>query len=191
MRIILASKSPRRKELLGTVTENFEIITAPTDETLDDGIDTKRGVEILAIRKGEAVLSKVGDDAIIISSDTLVEIDGIPLGKPEDREEAIRMLKELSGRCHNVHTGVAVRYKGKTFSGVATTEVEFRELTDREIEDYVDSGEPYDKAGGYGIQGEAGKFVKEYRGDIDTVIGLSCKLTRALIEKAMKEAEEV
>ena len=187
MRVVLASKSPRRKEILAELVKDFEIITAPTDETLDDGIHPRQGVEILAVRKGEAILSQVGDDAMIISSDTLVEIDDAPLGKPQGREEAIQMLMNLSGRVHRVHTGVAVRYKGKTFSGVDTTHVKFRELTSAEIEAYVDSGDPYDKAGGYGIQGEAGKFVESYSGDFDTVVGLSSRLTLALMTKATKE----
>jgi septum formation protein len=190
MRIVLASKSPRRKEILGELVDNFEIITAPTDETLDEGVHPLRGVEILAVRKGEAVLSLVGDDAMIISSDTLVEIDGIPLGKPQDRNEAIQMLMDLSGRVHRVHTGIAVRYKGKTFSGVDTTHVRFKSLSLAQVEAYVDTGDPYDKAGGYGIQGEAGKFVEGYTGDFDTVVGLSSRLTRALMDKAVKEGEK-
>lgn len=189
MKIVLASKSPRRREILGKIVEDFEIITAPTDESLEGGVHPKEGVVILAERKGAAVVRLVGEEAMIISSDTLVELGGVPLGKPKDRDGAIAMLKGLSGRRHNVHTGVAVRYRGAVVSGVATTEVEFRELTDSEIAAYVDSGDPYDKAGAYGIQGEAGKFVKAYYGDLDTVIGLSSALTRELMEKALQEGE--
>ena len=185
MRVILASKSPRRKELLGKIFSDFEIIVSEVDEDLDDGIDIVSGVEILAIRKG-AKVAEDNRDALVISSDTLVELDGKALGKPKDERDARTMLKSLSGRAHNVHTGVAVHYKGKTFSGVATSTVYFKNLTDDEIDAYVESGEPMDKAGAYGIQGEAGKFVLRYVGDFDTIVGLSLRLTKELIEKATK-----
>lgn len=186
MKIILASKSPRRRELLGSITEKFDIVTAEADETLPSGMHPRLGVRVLAERKGAAVLGQVDEDALVISSDTLVEADGIPLGKPSDRADAIRMLGILSGRAHNVHTGVAVHYRGKVYSGVASTAVYFKELSEREIAEYVDGGEPMDKAGAYGIQGDGGKFVIKYDGDFDTVVGLSLKLTRSLIEEATK-----
>ena len=194
MRIILASKSPRRKELLTSLGRemgfDFEIITEEIDETLGAGVSTLDGVRILAEKKGEAVVKR-GDceGALVISSDTLVERDGVALGKPRDREEAISMLKSLSGRGHFVRTGVAVSYLGKTYSGVASTEVVFLDISESELISYVDSGECMDKAGAYGIQGGAGKFVKEYRGDFDTVVGLSLDLTRSLIKKALEGAE--
>ena len=187
MRIILASKSPRRKQLLGDIYDNFEIITAETDETLPDGVHPSEGVAMLAVRKGAAVKELVGDDALIISSDTLVELGGVALGKPVDEDDAARMLESLSGKAHNVHTGVAVHYRGRVFSGTDTTAVIFRELSDSEIGDYIAGGEPMDKAGAYAIQGEGGKFVSGYEGDYDTVVGLSLKLTRKLIEKATYE----
>lgn len=186
MKIILASKSPRRKELLGQICSDFEIITANADETLPKGFPSSRGVELLAVRKGAAVLSLVPSDALVISSDTLVEADDVPLGKPKDAEDAVKMLKFLSGRAHCVHTGVAVHYRGKAYSGVATTRVFFREMTDAEIREYVDGGEPLDKAGAYGIQGEGGKFVTHYEGDFDTVVGLSLSLTKQLITEALE-----
>lgn len=190
MRVILASKSPRRKELLGSLGRemgfDFEIITEEIDETLGEDVATVDGVRILAEKKGAAV-AKRDDlrDALVISSDTLVERDGVALGKPKDREDAISMLESLSGRGHFVRTGVAVSYLGKTYSGVASTEVVFIDIPEAELVSYVDSGECMDKAGAYGIQGGAGKFVKEYRGDFDTVVGLSLALTRELIEKAL------
>lgn len=188
MRIILASKSPRRRELLGELFDSFEIKTEPTDEALDAGISPKVGVEILAKRKGDATyfaMLRCGEDtsdSMIISSDTLVEIDGVPLGKPSDEDDAIRMLKSLSGRAHNVHTGVCVRLGERVLSGVDTTRVHFKELSDTEIEEYVKGGEPMDKAGAYGIQGDGGKFVRSIDGDYDTVVGLSLRLTRSLVE---------
>ena len=183
MRIILASKSPRRRELLREIVENFDIITKDVDETLPDGVHPREGVEILALRKGEAV-AKEHPNALVISSDTLVELFGVPLGKPRDREDAIDMLTRLSGRAHNVHTGVAVHYQGKSYSGVASTAVYFRELCGEEITEYVDSGDPMDKAGAYGIQSGGGKFVEKTVGDFDTVVGLSVPLTKKLIYEA-------
>ena len=132
MKYILASKSPRRKELLGELFENFEIIVSEVDEELDEGCSVISGVEILSVRKGAAV-AEDNPDALVISSDTLVELDGVALGKPQDKAEAFAMLRSLSGRPHNVHTGVAIHYKGKLFSGVATSAVYFRHLSDEEI----------------------------------------------------------
>lgn len=186
MRYILASKSPRRRELLSEIVKDFEIITKDVDETLPEGIHPREGVELLAVRKGEAVAKEAGKDALVISSDTLVEIGGIPLGKPIDKADAVSMLKLLSGKAHNVHTGVAVHFGGRVFSGVATTAVYFRKMTDVEIDAYVESGDPMDKAGSYGIQSGGGIFVERIEGDYDTVVGLSVALTRRLIEEATK-----
>lgn len=183
MRIILASKSPRRREILSGLGRElgfeFDIIVRETDETLS-GEYPFCGVEELAIRKG-APLAEEFADALVISSDTLVELDGTALGKPTDREDAIRMLKSLSGRSHNVHTGIAVHVGGRLFSGVASTAVHFGNIPDEQIEKYVDSGEPMDKAGAYGIQGYAGNFVTGYDGDFDTVVGLSTNLLKKLL----------
>ncbi len=190
MKIILASKSPRRKELLGELYSDFEIVTAPVDESLPADIHPRVGVEILAVRKGRAVLPLVEEGALVISSDTLVELDGTALGKPGDEEDARAMLMRLSGNTHSVHTGVAVHYKGRVFSGVNSTRVSFRELTEAEISEYAAGGEPMDKAGSYGIQGEGGKFVSGIEGDYDTVVGLSVKLTKELIEAAIKNDKE-
>ena len=188
MRYILASKSPRRRELLGGIIKEFEILTADTDEALPEGMHPRDGVRLLAERKGAAVLSAVGDDAVVISSDTLVELDGTPLGKPADEAAARRMLRRLSGRTHNVHTGVAVHYRGRCFSGVDSTSVTFRELSDAEITEYVAGGEPMDKAGAYGIQGQGGRLVACYEGSFDTVVGLSVSLTETLIKEALSIA---
>lgn len=189
MKYILASKSPRRKELLGRLISDFEIIVKEVDEDLPPDVHPRDGVGLLAVRKGEAVALDY-PDAVVISSDTLVEKDGVALGKPCDVEDAKRMLRTLSDATHNVHTGVAVHYRGKAFSGVETTRVRFRYLTDGEIEEYIASGEPMDKAGSYGIQGLGGKFVTEYDGDFDTVVGLSVKLTEELISRAVSEVEK-
>ena len=190
MRVILASKSPRRRELLGKLGTQmgfeFEIITRETDESLEERVSCIQGVEILAVRKGAAVAAELTSDSLVISSDTLVELDGVMLGKPTDENDARRMLKLLSARAHNVHTGVAVHFGGRVYSGVASTAVSFRKIEADELEYYIKSGEPMDKAGAYGIQGYAGRFVESYEGDFDTVIGLSLALTRRLMEEAVK-----
>lgn len=189
MRVILASKSPRRRELIASLGKkmgfDFEIIVSEVNEDVEDGISPEEAVRILALRKGRAVADSVESDALVISSDTLVELGGVALGKPCDEADAIRMLTSLSDNGHFVRTGVAVHYKGRVCSGVASTEVIFFPLSGEEIKAYVDSGEPMDKAGAYGIQGGAGKFVKEYRGDFDTVVGLSLALTERLIKEAL------
>lgn len=181
MRIVLASKSPRRRELVAELYEKFDIEVADCDETLPLGMHPQEGVVELAVRKGRAVLGSCGGDALIISSDTLVERDGVALGKPADKDEARSMLRSLSGRSHNVHTGIAVHYREKYVSGVASTAVYFREISESEINAYVESGDPMDKAGAYGIQSGAGAFVEKIEGDYDTVVGLSLRLLKKLI----------
>ncbi len=146
----------------------------------------REGVELLAVRKGEPIADEY-TDALVLSSDTLVELDNVPLGKPVCREDAFNMLRSLSGRAHNVHTGIAVHYRGKCYSGVASSRVYFKQLTDEEIWQYIDTGEPMDKAGSYGIQGEGGRFVVKYEGDFDTIMGLSLRLSTTLIERALCE----
>ena len=182
-RIILASGSPRRKELLGKLYGEFEVITSEVDENLDDGVKPVDGVEILAVRKGRAVADSLPSECVVISSDTLVEIHDEPLGKPTSREDAYRMLRMLSGNYHNVHTGIAVHYSGRVISGVASARVKFKPLSDEEIYAYIDGGEPMDKAGAYAIQGEGGKFIEGYDGDFDTIMGLSVSLTKSLIDE--------
>lgn len=189
IKYILASKSPRRRELLGRILKSFEIITCDVDETIPDGMHPCAGVELLAIRKGAAVAEQ-RPLCLIISSDTLVELDGIPFGKPRSEDEAVSMLKKLSDRTHNVHTGVAVHYKGKVYSGVDSAAVTFRGLSDKEINDYVATGDPMDKAGAYGIQSGGKSFVSCFDGNSDAVIGLSLSLTEELIKRALSGAGE-
>ena len=190
LRIVLASGSPRRKELLGKIFDEFEVITSEVDETLGEGVKPIDGVEILAVRKGKAVADMLDGECVVISSDTLVEIDDEPLGKPISREDAYRMLSRLSGNYHNVHTGIAVHYSGRVISGVASARVKFKPLSDDEIYAYIDGGEPMDKAGSYAIQGEGGKFIEGYDGDFDTIMGLSVSLTKELIDKITGEKND-
>ena len=189
-RIILASGSPRRKELLGKLYESFEVITFEVDETLDGDITPVEGVEMLAVRKGRAVAETLPPECVVISSDTLVEIGGEPLGKPTSREDAYRMLRMLSGNYHNVHTGIAVHYSDAVISGVASARVKFKPLSDEEIYAYIDGGEPMDKAGAYAIQGEGGKFIEGFDGDFDTIMGLSVSLTKKLIDAITRGSDD-
>ncbi len=186
MRFVLASRSPRRRELFSRIVAEFDIITRDTDETLPSGVHPSSGVELLAVRKGAAVASELPADTVVVSSDTLVELGGAPLGKPASVEDARRMLSSLSGRTHNVHTGVAVHYKGRVYSGVDSSAVTFREISSREIDEYIAGGEPMDKAGSYAIQGEGGKFILGYEGDFNAIVGLGLTLTEGLIKEALK-----
>lgn len=189
IKYILASRSPRRKELLSKIVDSFEIITRETDESLPDGVHPKEGVELLAVRKGKAVADEISADFLIVSSDTLVELGGVPLGKPEDKEDAVKMLLNLSGKTHNVHTGVAIHYKGNVFSGSDTSSVTFKGFGEDEAREYVATGEPMDKAGSYAIQGIGARLVEKYEGNFDTIVGLSLKLTKRLIDEAVANDE--
>lgn len=167
--IILASKSPRRKELLSLITENFVIKSAEVDESLPKGIQPDKAVEHLSKIKAEPFRN---DEDIIIGADTVVSIDGVILGKPKDRSNAFKMLKMLSGKYHSVFTGVTIIKPDSTKTFSVETRVKFFDLTDREINDYLDTGEPFDKAGAYGIQGKGSLLVEKIDGDYFNVVGL-------------------
>lgn len=170
--IILASKSPRRQELLKLVTNDFEIKTADVDETLPDGISPRDAVMYLSSIKAQPFASGDNADDIIIGADTVVALDGKILGKPKDEANAREMLKFLSGRTHSVFTGVTL-IKGKTTKTFAVeTKVKFFELTDKEIDSYIKTNEPFDKAGAYGIQGYGSLLVEKIDGDYFNVVGL-------------------
>jgi septum formation protein len=176
--VILASQSPRRRELLSLVGIRHEVRPANIDERLRDG-ETARGyVERLAREKAEAVATP---EAVTIGSDTTVVIDGDILAKPDDAAEAVQMLRRLKGRSHIVLTAVAVRWNDRLLSGVEEVGVTFRALSDEEIAAYVATGEPMDKAGAYGIQGYGATIVERVDGDYFAVMGLPLnRLTRLL-----------
>ncbi len=188
MKYILASASPRRREILASLGVEFTTITADTDES-SNLRDPKSLTRELAERKGKAVaelLKKEGrldDDTVIISADTLVFCDGDILGKPCDRADARHMLSLLSDRSHFVASAVALTYRGKTVSDVSLTEVFFDKMSDSFIERYLDSGEPFDKAGAYGIQGMACSRIKKIDGCYFGVVGLPvnclCRLAQS------------
>ena len=169
--IILASASPRRKELLSLICDNFKIIPAGIDESLDGNVNLYDIPEYLAIQKAAAVHRNHPDD-IVIGCDTGVFVDNQMIGKPKSDKAAVEILKLLSGKTHKVITGCAVLGKGEPISFSKVTEVEFYELSDDEIFEYVETGEPLDKAGAYGIQGKGGVLIKQIKGDYFNVVGL-------------------
>ena len=171
MQVVLASQSPRRQELLKLIFSDFKVCPADVDESLPDSINTDFAAEYLAVKKAQAV-AKYHGDCLVIGADTVVLCDDKILGKPENEADAAAMLRSLSGRCHRVITGCALFLSGRHLSFSECTEVEFLPLSDTEIEQYVSSGEPMDKAGAYGIQGGASLFVKGIDGDYFNVVGL-------------------
>ena len=171
IKVILASKSPRRKELLKNLFDDFEIITADVEERCEDDYLVEKRPELFAVMKGKPV-SDSNKEALVISADTMVLVDEIALGKPKSRDEAYAMLSMLSGRAHKVITGVYLAYMGKSLSFSSETMVEFYKLDKEDIEEYINTGECYDKAAGYGIQGKAAPFVKKIYGDYFNVVGL-------------------
>ena len=179
--LILASKSPRRRELITALGRPFTVTSTDTDETLPD-LPPAEAVRVLACRKAEAGAAAASPEDYVVGADTLVFYKNEALGKPTDDEDAVRMLSLLSGTTHQVITGVAVTHKGVTESAAAITDVTFRKLTEKEIRRYVKTGEPRDKAGAYGIQGKGGKLVDHYDGALDNVIGLPVSLLASLLE---------
>ena len=181
--IVLASSSPRRRELLSMLGLDFKVIPSSADETVPTGLDPGQTVEYLARIKAEAVKDSAAEDDIIISADTIVVIDGKIYGKPGNREEAAKMLATLSDRTHEVYTGLCV-------NGQVSHEcsrVTFRKLDAQEIEDYIDTGEPMDKAGAYGIQGKGSLLVSHIEGDYFNIMGLPvCRLGQMLKDNGVK-----
>ncbi|MEA5039050.1 MAG: Maf family protein [Clostridiaceae bacterium] len=167
--LILASGSPRRKQLLGLITDKFDVRPTGCDETLLCADPDKRVLE-LALRKAHAAALLPGD--AILAADTIVALDGEILEKPSDEADAYRMLRLLSGRTHTVYTGVAVRTEETVKSFCQKTDVTFWELDDAFIDAYIRSGEPMDKAGAYGIQGRGALLVQNIEGDFFNVMGL-------------------
>ena len=185
--LILASKSPRRRELLEMLGAQFEVITSDCDENIT-GPAPRDLVRELALRKAEAVYERLNDpDAVVIGSDTIVTPDGVKaLGKPRDRGDAVRTLTELSGKWHSVCTGIAVIGRAadntsKKIAETVETKVKFLDLTKEECERYADTGEPLDKAGSYGIQGRGGALVEKIDGDYYSVVGLPVSRLRVIL----------
>jgi septum formation protein len=185
-RLVLASSSPRRRELLGRLGVAFTIRVPDIDETPRGREAPASYVERLAREKarvGQAYTADADLDEVVVAADTTVDVDGDIIGKPAERREAMTMLGRLSGRDHLVHTGVAVARGGQLVSSVTTSTVTFAPLDRDEIEDYVATGQPYDKAGGYSIQGPARSFVTAIDGSASNVLGLPMAQTEALLAR--------
>jgi septum formation protein len=205
--LILASASPRRRELLAQAGFSFTVESADVDESPRDGEEPAAYVLRLAVEKAQAVFARHHDKElgapsmtassswmgsvplIVLGADTSVVFDGEILGKPADATDARRMLRRLSGRTHQVLTGVAVVTRGGTLSGVETTSVTFSEIPEVELTAYCATAEPLDKAGAYGIQGYAARWIPRIDGDYFNVMGLPIARTAKLIEDAMAQCE--
>ena len=190
MSIILASQSPRRKELLGLFHIPFTVRVADIDEAMDPDLPPYDEVARVSLQKALAVPHEAGD--IVIAADTIVVCNGQVLGKPTDEADARRMLKLLSGRDHQVMTGMTVLRGDRQVVCTEVTDIHFRELSDREIDSYIATKEPMDKAGSYGIQGGAALFAEKLVGDYYNVMGLPvCRLSQILKELADPTMEEL
>ena len=179
MNLILASQSPRRRELLGLTGLDFIVRVADIDETMDPNLAPFDEVARVSRLKAEAVARKPGD--VVIAADTIVVCEGKVLGKPRDEEDAFRILSLLSGRHHEVMTGMTVVRGEEVITHTEVTKIHFRELHPEEVRAYIASGEPMDKAGAYGIQGGAALFADQMEGDYYNVMGLPvCRLAMIL-----------
>ena len=183
MATILASGSPRRKQLLEMLGLHFTVQPAKGEEIIPAGAGPEETVLTLSRQKAAAVAAEAQAEDLIIAADTIVWYNGVILGKPKDEQEAARMLSFLSGNTHRVYTGVTVRRGEQVLSVAEKTDVKFRKLTGKEIDAYIATGEPMDKAGSYGIQGLGSMFVEGIVGDFFNVMGLPvCRLGKMLKE---------
>ncbi|MBL7021644.1 MAG: septum formation protein Maf [Nitrospinaceae bacterium] len=181
-KLILASQSPRRLELLKQITSQFEVFPSSVEETLDYGLRPEENARLLARAKAEDV-AKNHPDCWVIGADTLVTLHQEILGKPIDIPDAQRMLRRLSGKEHRVATGICVVSPGKTLDKTITSKVRFKTLTDEEILNYVQTGEPMDKAGAYAIQGKGSFMIRDFSGSKTNIIGLPIDELKILLEK--------
>ena len=188
--LVLASASPRRAALLTRAGHAFDVVPANVDERRQPGEPARDYVDRLARRKAAAVAAR-HVDRVVIGADTAVVVDGAVLGKPRDAGDAARMLRRLSGRAHQVLTGVAVRRAERCVSAVEITVVHFAELDDAQIAWYVGTGEPSDKAGAYGLQGDGARFVTRIEGSRSNVVGLPLARLERLLAQLDTAAEQV
>ncbi len=182
---ILASNSPRRKELMGYLPLEFSVMPADIDETFSNELSIEENVMRTACLKAKEVEKRgaFSQCDFIIASDTVVSINNVVLGKPHDYDDAIRMLKLLSGACHSVFSGVCIISKEKTLSFYDETKVLFAAMSEKEIEEYVKTNEPMDKAGAYAIQGDARLFIEQIEGNYDNVVGLPLAKLYSVLKK--------
>lgn len=181
MTVVLASASPRRRELLEQIGLPFTVRPAAAEPAVC-GLSPEGTVCSVALAKAEDVAAAASPDELILAADTLVYLDGEPLGKPADADQAASMLRRLSGREHDVYTGVALVGNGRKLVRSERTSVRFRPLTEDQIRRYVETGEPLDKAGAYGIQGIGCLLVESIRGDYNNVVGLPLGLLSGMLE---------
>ena len=186
MSLILASGSPRRKELLSLITDDFIVHSVDADETLPAGMPVEMAAAYLADLKAHTA-AQIFPDQIVIGCDTVVLLGDEIMGKPKDRDDAHRMLRALSGETHSVLTGTSLYYGTQTTVFTTETLVTFYPLSDAEIEQYLDTGEPFDKAGAYGIQGKGSLLVQGIEGDYFNVVGLPV----AGLSRALRQFEEL
>ncbi|MBR6511531.1 MAG: septum formation inhibitor Maf [Phascolarctobacterium sp.] len=183
MQVILASASPRRLALLQQIGIDATVCPADFDEVSGSAVQAEDVVLANAVGKCQAVVKIKGDSLPVIAADTVVVAEGVILGKPQDAEDAVAMLKQLSGKTHKVLTGIAVSYAGEMLAEVCETKVVFRDLTDEEIKNYVATGEPLDKAGAYGIQGKGAVLVEKIDGCYNNVVGLPLTRMQLILAK--------
>lgn len=186
MNIILASGSPRRRELLHYIFDDFEVITANVDETAPSGIDVYSLPEYLSKIKCAAVVG-LHENSLVIGADTVVICDGKAFGKPKSEQDAFNMLKSLSGKAHDVVTGCTITENGEYRTFSQKTQVRFYPLSDDEIRRYIKTGEPMDKAGAYGIQGYGSLLIEGIDGDYFNVVGLPVARLKREIERFLAE----
>jgi septum formation protein len=187
-KLVLASKSPRRAEILGAVGWKFEAVAANIDETRMESEDAGSYVKRLAQTKAETVAKRISHHGLVLGADTVVVIDGEILGQPRNDEDARRMLRLLNGKWHEVVTGVALVGGGnppRVFVDHETTRVRFCEMSADEVDWYVSTGEPSDKAGAYAIQGRGGLFIEEIQGDYFNIVGLPVRLVYELMSEKL------
>ena len=181
--LILASQSPRRREMFDRLGLDYKAMTSDADETITESLSPAEYVKTLALRKAKALSSSVSKDDYVIAADTVVALDGEIYGKPIDYADAFRMIASFSGKTHEVYTAFAIVRGERVYAEAVATAVTFRTLSDHEIDYYIQKEAPYDKAGAYGIQELAGIFVEKIEGNFDNVVGLPlCQL-----EVAMKQ----
>lgn len=181
--IVLASGSPRRKELLEQIGASFLVFVSDAAEESGNRLEPEELVRINAVAKAKAVAVSYPDEPVL-GADTVVSLDGQTYGKPCDKKEACRMLAAFSGRTHQVSTGIAIVVKGEVYTDVVTTKVTFGKITEEEIARYVETGEPLDKAGAYAVQGIAARFIEKIEGSYSNVVGLPLFAVTQLAGKA-------
>ena len=187
MRTILASKSPRRKELMDLLNVNYDVIVSDADETLEDGLSMEEQSKKLAFIKAKSVFDETSGDRIVIGADTLVYKNDERFGKPGNSENAFKMLEKLKNATHQVCTGIAVLVqKGNIYSEIvdcSTTSIHIKDMTDTEIQEWIDTGKAFDKAGAYAIQEEFSKFIDKIDGNYSSVVGLPIDMVYDVIKQ--------